>query len=171
VSVGDGEGDGDGESVGLGLGDGDGLGVGEGVEESDDCPALAAAVILIEAIEPDTLGAASGDGRGEEFARLTVAAGCPLLFDEEASGSDVTIESPPELPLPPPVRTFEMALVPPPPTGLGRVGQRYGLEARLNPVIAAAATTPTAMSREVGTVRRQAIIRFSSDVSGAASGN
>jgi hypothetical protein len=65
------------------------------------------------------------------------------------------------------LNTWTMA----PPAGSGKVGQRYGLEARLTAVTAAAANAPTPIRRDVGMVRRHATRRRQADESAGGSGN
>jgi hypothetical protein len=92
--------------------------------------------------------------------------GAETLADDDAGDGESD-----ELPSSPAAGGFTIATMAPTPPGCGRVGQRYGLEARLTAVTAAVASTPIAISREFGTLRRQAAIRRHGVASTSGSGS
>jgi hypothetical protein len=138
----------DDEAVDVGADGEDELSVGVGV-------GVGVATDVCLADRPDD-GVALGDTRGDDDLVADEAAGGEALSNEDGDWLGVEVVeasigagSPP----PPPLTMIEM-----PPTGDGK-GHREVVDARLTPVMVAAASAHKPISRELGTLRRQASTR------------
>jgi hypothetical protein len=166
-------------SVGVGVGVGVGVSVGVGdaeVEGAADVLLLALDAGAVGVVlEPTptmladigataTVGREDGGGLWFEGDNGTVSSSEDGALVE--TGSVPPPVSPPPLPPPPIVVTILVT-----PTESGNVGRWYGLDARLIAVTTAAATAPSAIKRDDGTLRRQASRRCHPDATDVGCGN